>query len=192
MLVLAAEPITFLQDPVSLRLLLRIGCHCLRLFLLPYLPTHTFSPTMLSLLGTSRSLTTASRRFPSTTTAPRPTVSPTERLALRQARKERATQVLQAQQGGSSSAGSSNKRTLQFSRWVWYLSVGLPTGLLVWGLNEKDSPPAQLAHAIGLTDFVQQYTDQVAKPAHEKLLPDWSQVRVCVRVAGLNQSYIIL
>ena len=143
------------------------------------------------------------RRFLATTTSTTSTagalrplrrnVSLEERAQLRAARKERATRLLQQQQQqtategtaaapvGSSTAAaaasSSKPPSLAWSRWIWYLGLGIPTGLLVWGFQDEASPPAKLAKFIGLTGLIQGYTDQLAKPSYDKLLPDWSQVR---------------
>lgn len=133
----------------------------------------------------------------------RPTsITKQERGALRAARKEQASRLLQQQQTGGGGAGASNTATaaatttaaaggvaasptataanrpsmLMSSRWMWYLGLGIPTGLLIWGLNDPDSPPAKLSDMIGLTSFISSYTDQIARPSHEKLLPDWSQM----------------
>jgi hypothetical protein len=64
------------------------------------------------------------------------------------------------------------------SKWVWYAAVGVPTALLIWGLSDENSPPAKFTEMIGLTGFIHSFTDEIAKPSHEKLLPDWSQVSV--------------
>lgn len=119
-------------------------------------------------------------------------VSEEERASLRAARKERATQTLQqitgdgaaaaasAKSAGSASGGgvdSALSRALG-SRWIWYAGVGLPAGILVWLFSDENSPPAKACRWIGLTKFISGYTDQIAKPSHAKLLPDWSQVRV--------------
>jgi hypothetical protein len=113
----------------------------------------------------------------------RKSVTPLERAALRAERKAQATKLLEQHQaaasGGSTTGGTitrSSGTALAVSRYIWYLGVGVPVGLLVWGFNDKKSPPAQFSHTIGLTGFVQHYTDELAKPAHNKLLPDWSQV----------------
>lgn len=122
----------------------------------------------------------------------RTAVSVEERAALRAARKERATRLLQQQQAGesggeaagatagsvSSTGAASTSRSLAWSRWVWYLGLGVPTVLLVWGFQDENSPPAKFSRMIGLTDFIAGYTDQLAKPSFDKLLPDWSQVSV--------------
>jgi hypothetical protein len=105
---------------------------------------------------------------------PRRPVSLTERAALRQARKDQATRMLK-QEEQAKSAGL----PIQFSRWVWYMAVAVPAGLFAWGYNDEDSPPARFSRWVGFTGFVKGYTDQVAKPSHDKLLPDWSQVRIC-------------
>jgi len=126
-------------------------------------------------------------------------ISPTERAALRAARKERAIKVIEQQKSGSADAGStvataeaggavssstasssSSRTNLAMSRYIWYLSVGVPSVLLVWGFSDENSPPAKLSRAVGLTNFVRSYTDEIARPAHNKLLPDWSQVRPSV------------
>lgn len=121
----------------------------------------------------------------------RTNVTSEERAALRKARKERGMQAIQQQQqqgGGSGAANaeamasSANKSSpvmnLGSSRWVWYMGVAIPTGLLVWGLNDSDSPPAKLSNAIGFTGLISNLTDDFTKPSHQKLLPDWSQVRL--------------
>jgi hypothetical protein len=111
----------------------------------------------------------------------RGTITLAERAALRAARKERATKFMAEQQkttdapGGGS--GGSTRTNLATSHYIWYLSVGIPAGLLIWGFNDENSPPAQFCRVTGITDFVRSYTDVIAQPAHNKLLPDWSQVR---------------
>jgi hypothetical protein len=93
-----------------------------------------------------------------------------ERAALRQARREQATRILQQSQ-------LQTKASFLVPRWVWTMAVAVPVGLFAWGYNDDTSPPAQFSQWIGFTAFVQSFTDQVAKPSHDKLLPDWSQVR---------------
>lgn len=111
-------------------------------------------------------------------------VSKAERAALRAARRERAATVLQQQQGGSGAATAEGgsavagaSKQFMASKWVWYLGLGVPVGLLVWGFTDENSPPAKLADAIGLTAYLSSLNDEYAKPVHDKLLPDWSQVR---------------
>jgi hypothetical protein len=111
-------------------------------------------------------------------------ISMQERMALRASRKERAAKFLESHggvEGTSTSAtttsGSAQRRILS-SRYVWYLGLGVPTAIITWGLVDENSPPALFSKYIGLTSFIHSYTDEIAKPAHEKLLPDWSQVRV--------------
>jgi hypothetical protein len=77
----------------------------------------------------------------------------------------------------STSSGGGGGTSIIMSRYVWYLSVGVPSALLLWGFSDENSPPAQFSRMIGLTDFVGQYTEEIARPSHTKLLPDWSQVR---------------
>ena len=43
-------------------------------------------------------------------------------------------------------------------------------------IRDPDSPPAKFSELIGLTGLIKSFTDEIAKPSHEKLLPDWSQV----------------
>ena len=133
------------------------------------------------------------RRFASAAPVVRPShVSPAERAALRAARKERASKVLEQQQqqqqtlqqptttmsstSSSSSPGAATAHTAM-SRYIWYLSVGVPSLLLAWGFSDENSPPAQFCRAVGLTGYIRSYTDEIAKPAHTKLLPDWAHVR---------------
>lgn len=122
------------------------------------------------------------RRF--TSVAPptaRSSITLAERAALRAARKERATKFMAEQQkttdAGSAATGRVTRTNLAMSHYIWYLSVGIPAGLLIWGFNDENSPPAKFCRMTGITDFVRSYTDVIAQPAHNKLLPDWSQVR---------------
>jgi hypothetical protein len=127
----------------------------------------------VSRISGSRLLSTAARPV-------RKAVTMEERAALRAARKERATRTLQQLQGGESASSTTNSGGagyLDWSRWVWYLGVAIPTGLLVWGFQDENSPPAKFTKWIGLTDFVASYSDDFAKPSFDKLLPDWAQVR---------------
>jgi hypothetical protein len=121
-------------------------------------------------------------RFASSAPLVRQEISSQERAALRAARRERAAQHLQNQQkeagdAAASSAGSIATNRFLASRWIWYAAVGVPSALLVWGFSDENSPPAKLSEMIGLTGLVRGYTDEIAKPSHDKLLPDWSQVR---------------
>lgn len=107
----------------------------------------------------------------------RKAITKEERAALRAARRERAAEVLQAQAGDTAvSTGSATTNKLMASRWIWYASVALPSAILVWGFTDENSPPAKFSEMIGLTGLIQSYTDEIAKPSHDKLLPDWSQV----------------
>ena len=80
-------------------------------------------------------------------------------------------------EGGSGGAGGVSRGA---SKYFWYATFIVPSGILVWGLRDEDSPPAKLAELIGLTGFLQTYIDDIAKPSHEKLLPDWSQARYTI------------
>jgi len=62
------------------------------------------------------------------------------------------------------------------SRWIWYLGLGVPTGLVLWGVSDENSLPARFSRWIGLSGLVQNWTDEFAKPSFDKLLPDWSQL----------------
>ncbi len=106
----------------------------------------------------------------------RPTkpVTAQERIALRAARKERAAKLLGA--AGDGASGATGGRGIVGNQYFWYASVIIPSGILVWGFRDENSPPAKFAEMIGLTGFLQTYIDDIAKPSHEKLLPDWSQV----------------
>ena len=109
----------------------------------------------------------------------RRSVTPAERSVLRAERKERATRLQQQQQhlkDGGAGSTSSKGTNLKMSRWMWYAGVGVPSALLIWGMNDSTSPPAVLSNKMGLTKFVSGFTDQIAKPSHDKLLPDWSQM----------------
>lgn len=128
--------------------------------------------------GSRPSLTS---RFASSVPLVRKEITAQERAALRAARKERAAQLLQQHQkeagdAVASNAGSVATKRFLASRWIWYAAVGVPSALLVWGFSDENSPPAKLAEMIGLTGFIRNYTDEIAKPSHDKLLPDWSQV----------------
>lgn len=122
-------------------------------------------------------------------------VSPQEREALRAARKEQAAKVLKQQSGGESlgshKTSSAVALSSKHSRWVWYIGVSFPTALLVWGFNDENSPPAKLSRVLGLTALIQNFSEDFAKPSHDKLLPDWSQVCYPVffflsSIVGLN------
>ena len=126
-------------------------------------------------------------RFSTTNGVPiiRKEITKEERAALRAARRERAAEVLQAQAGETAvSASSSTTNKMMASRWIWYAAVGLPSAIFVWGFSDENSPPAKFSKMIGLTGLIQSYTDEIAKPSHDKLLPDWSQVRF---VSSLQQ-----
>jgi len=43
---------------------------------------------------------------------------------------------------------------------------------MIWAMYDDNSPPAQLSKWIGLTEW----TQKMAKPVYDKLLPDWSQM----------------
>jgi len=125
-----------------------------------------------------------SRRFSTEKIFVRPTnpVSKQERVILRASRKERASKFLQQSKSGKggktgvSSSSSSSTSSYISNKYFWYSSVAIPSALLIWGFSDSDSPPAKFCDLIGLSGFIHQYTEEIAKPAHEKLLPDWSQM----------------
>lgn len=126
---------------------------------------------------------TLTSRFSSSLQVPlvRKQISAQERAALRATRRERAAQLLQQQQkegaaATSATSGAVATRRFMASRWIWYAAVGVPSALLAWGFSDENSPPAKLSETIGLTGLIRSYTDEIAKPSHDKLLPDWSQV----------------
>jgi hypothetical protein len=142
------------------------------------------SSTLLRWAGRSQ-LYRSSRRFSDAASPPvRRSVSMEERAAHRAARKERSQKLL-AQARGAPAEGEAATSTgaslpgasILSTRWVWYLGVAVPVGVLVWGYNDQKSPPAKFSRAIGLTDLLSSWTEDFAKPAHDKLLPDWDQVR---------------
>ena len=121
-------------------------------------------------------------------------VSKAERAQLRVARRERAAAFLQSQEGGAAAAAGSDAGAASAAaaakgassssggglmlgpRVVYGVGLGLPTVLLFWGIYDEDSPPAKFSRAIGLTAKISSVTDEFARPAREKLIPDWSQV----------------
>ena len=112
-------------------------------------------------------------------------ISTEQRAALRKARKEQATKILEGanRQGAEGTPGSitavkgSQGGRLFMSKYIWYIALGVPTVALVWGLSDENSPPAKFSRMIGLTGLIESYTEEIVKPIHTKLLPDWSEVR---------------
>ena len=143
-----------------------------------------------------RSNPSTRREFADVVSAPvRRTVTPDERAALRAARKARTSpssnQAPRSGDGGQSSNAAQPSTIAQISasraKYVWYLGLIVPTGLLAWGYNDENSPPAKFSEMIGLTGIVESFAEEFAKPAHEKLLPDWNQVRIIsIRHNGSN------
>lgn len=135
----------------------------------------------------------ASKNFSTSTKAtvpPRKKVNAEERAALRQARKLKAAQTLEASKSGaeastasasstSSAAPIATKKPMN-SRLVFGLGVGVPVGLLAWGIADEESPPAQFSKMIGLTAAIEGFSDQFAKPIRDKLLPDWPVSTYCL------------
>ena len=130
----------------------------------------------------ARRLTSATRR--NLSVPARREVSKAERAELRAVRRERSAALVQAEGGGgttasgggASASGSGGGNTMLGPRVVYGVGVGVPTALLFWGIYDEDSPPAKLSRAAGLTSKITDFTDEFAKPAREKLLPDWHQV----------------
>ena len=154
---------------------------------------HNFLSTVTTKKSNNNSIVSKNRRWLSSDSATgggggggvviKP-LSKQERTALRAARRERATQVIAEAKGetastGSATSGTSSSPSSIHSKYIWYASVFVPSALLVWGFSDPNSPPAKLCDLLGITGLVSSYTDEIAKPSHDKLLPDWSQVR-CV------------
>ncbi len=112
-------------------------------------------------------------------------VSPEQRAALRQARKERSiAQSQQAQSQSSSSSSSSSAassssslKTTSSSKpfnptVVYGLGLAIPTLILAWGVYDHESPPAKFASFLGFDEVF----DSFAKPTYDKLLPNWNDV----------------
>jgi hypothetical protein len=133
-----------------------------------------------------RSTTTATRRkFADVVAAPvRREVTPDERAALRASRKARTSPSSNQspKSGGGQPDAAHSSMTAQISasraKYVWYLGLIVPTGLFAWGYNDENSPPAKFSEIVGLTGVIRGFADEIAKPAHEKLLPDWNQVSI--------------
>jgi len=47
---------------------------------------------------------------------------------------------------------------------------------LGWGIYDDESPPAQLVRMVGLSDKIEGFADEFARPSREKLIPDWNQL----------------
>jgi len=88
----------------------------------------------------------------------------------------------------ATSTSSKTPSSLAMSRWMWYVGLGLPTAIIVWGVQDENSPPAKLSNMIGLTGLISSWTDNFAKPSFDKLLPDWSQVRISTLSSILNDA----
>lgn len=107
----------------------------------------------------------------------RKSISIQERAALRATRRERANQFIQEATGvksGTTGAASSTK--VLTSKYTWYAAIGIPSAILAWGLSDENSPPAECSRQIGLTRVIENLSESYARPAHAKLLPDWSQM----------------
>ena len=140
------------------------------------------------------------KRFSTSTTKkatapPRKNVSPSERAALRAARRERAAQSMlsQTQQvSGKEAAGTASVKKPTDPRIMYGLGLGIPTFLLGWGIADEDSPPAKISRMIGLTDQVESFADEFARPSRAKLLPDWPVSLFCESIicnVCINMSF---
>ena len=119
----------------------------------------------------------------------RKNISPGERATLRAARRERANKFIQEATGvESGSAGTASTTKVLTSKYTWYSGVAIPSIILAWGLSDENSPPAILSKKIGLTDLIEDLAETYTKPAHAKLLPDWSQVRILVSDCWITSS----
>lgn len=123
---------------------------------------------------TTRFLAGGRRAFSDVAVPIRRKVTLEERAALRAERKKRSQNILQGDK--ASSSDSTGQLSAGSIKWLWYMSVIVPTGLFAWGYNDENSPPAKFSEWIGLTGFITHYTDEISKPSHEKLLPDWNEV----------------
>lgn len=128
-----------------------------------------------------RRLRSGQHKMSSSSSSPRPVnVSKEERLQLRAARKERAAQTLAAVQNASENEAAKQaikpKVSPQSVKYYWYAGFGLPTALIAWSIYDAESPPAKLAKYIGLTRLIHSFSDEYAKPARPKLLPDWNHM----------------
>jgi len=126
----------------------------------------------------------------SSTPASRPTVSKAERAKLRASRKERAAATMkQAQKSAEASrpnqgaegsepvSKASSGLSAQTTRRLIYGGITIPTVLIGWAIYDpENSPPGKFFSYIGLSDLIFKFTEEYAKPAHAKLLPDWSQM----------------
>jgi len=129
--------------------------------------------------GSGSTTTTTKAQVPK-----RKIVSPAEREALRAARRDQGTQALaqaQAGSGISTAAAAASKTTGKSStpvdpRLFWGLGLGVPTILLGWGIADEDSPPANFARMIRLTDVIDNAALDFKKPSRESLLPDWGMM----------------
>lgn len=117
-----------------------------------------------------------------------------ERAKLRATRRARAAVTLrqaqeqQTSKAASNAAESASSATAAITppaaaaspgvsgknaRLLVYAGMTVPTLLLAWGVYDPDhSPPGKALEFLGLSSFI----DEFAKPAHAKLLPDWSQM----------------
>ena len=127
---------------------------------------HLSSPTTPSSTCTSTRNASTKAKVPK-----RKPISKEERTALRASRKAQALQ-----ESTSSSAGQTGAAKPVDPRIVFGLGVGVPTVLLAWGIYDDLSPPAKFSRWIGLTDQIESFADEYARPSRAKLLPDWSQV----------------
>lgn len=100
--------------------------------------------------------------------------------ALRRARKDQAPESTGAEIGGpaaAAAAAASPSVSAQNYRYLTYAGLVVPTALLGWAAYDpEDSPPAKALSFLGVTGYVRSIVDDFARPAHEKLLPDWSQM----------------
>jgi hypothetical protein len=104
-------------------------------------------------------------------------ISIQQRAALRASRKERAAKFLESQGVEGAKTNTSKGAPIIGSRMLFYLGLGFPTVVVTWGLMDAKSPPARFSEWIGLTGFIMSYIEEIKKPSHDSLLPDWSQVR---------------
>lgn len=133
----------------------------------------------LPLRNHSSSNATATKILPPSQRRP---VSKYQRETLRLARKTRAMELVQSSTSNASSSGAgagaatNTIRSTKNTKWFWYLGFGVPTGLVIWGVLDDNSPLSKLASLLGVKSYFDEFADFYAKPCRDQLLPDWSQM----------------
>jgi len=72
---------------------------------------------------------------------------------------------------------TSSNLSAQNTRLLIYSGITIPSLMIGWAIYDpEESPPGKLFSYIGVTQAIQSFWDEFAKPSHPKLLPDWSQM----------------